>query len=198
MLVIQQQEPTVIPEEFKNLRQRINTTTTFCYLMSLTCTFISVPLIWVYNFGRTGCSTFSTDCPSAACFYFCYSWYLACRRCFVQAQWMEGHKYRTHTRQVATVCTMGWFFFLKKHFLFFYVYFLSSLTTFIQIHTLKLLKLLKYMLKMRILWCSYRIAILHHKWCYPIAYKAKQCCSMQCMWGSHNIQFDRKMLLNHV
>ena len=119
MLVIQQQEPTVIPEEFKNLRQRINTTTTFCYLMSLTCTFISVPLIWVYNFGRTGCSTFSTDCPSAACFYFCYSWYLACRRCFVQAQWMEGHKYRTHTRQVATVCTMGWFFFFEEAFPFF-------------------------------------------------------------------------------
>ena len=120
VLVIQQQEPSGV-WEFTSKNQHYD----HLLLMSLTCTFISVPFIWVYNFGRTGCSTFSTACPSAACFYFCYSWYLACRRCFVQAQWMEGHKYRTHTRQVATVCTMGWNSFLKKHFLFFCVYFLS-------------------------------------------------------------------------
>ena len=122
VLVIQQQEPSGL-WEFTSKNQHYD----YPLLMSLTCTFISVLFIWVYNFGRTGCSTFSTACPSAACFYFCYSWYLACRRCFVQAQWMEGHKYRTHTRQVATVCTMGWNSFLKEHSYFFVsTYFLPS------------------------------------------------------------------------
>ena len=61
---------------------------------------------------------------------------------FRLSEWKVINTGRTHDK-LLQCAQWGDFFFLKKHFLFFYVYFLSSLTTFIQIHTLKLLKLLK-------------------------------------------------------
>ena len=37
------------------------------------------------------------SCTIVHYFAFLNCWYLTCRRCFVRAQWMEGHKYQTHT-----------------------------------------------------------------------------------------------------